>query len=47
MKKTRFLLRAPEETMQKVRELSEIERRSMNSQILIMIEKALHKQKEV
>lgn len=47
MKKTRFLLRAPEETMQKVRELSEIERRSMNSQILIMIEKSLHKQKEV
>lgn len=43
---TQFLLRAPVEMMEKVRELSKEKRRSINSQIVIMLEKELHKNKE-
>ena len=39
----RFLLRAPRETMMRVKSLSEEERRSINSQLIYLIEQSLDK----
>lgn len=40
-KKTQFLWRPPEAVLSRVRELSEEERRSINNQVTVLIEKAL------
>lgn len=46
MEQARFLLRAPISTMQKLRELSEEKKRSINSQIVMILEKELKKEGE-
>jgi len=43
---TRFLLRAPKGTMMRVKSLSEEERRSINSQLIYLIEQSLDNKTE-